>query len=100
MQEWQSAQSRQNAALDRIADGVQALGTLARDMGDEMKKHDPMIDEIDAGLDRANTQLRSNNAKLDKLITGLRSKRNFWCDLFLICVILGIAGYIFSLVSK
>jgi hypothetical protein len=46
--------------------------------------------------DTANAEVRTVNAKLKSTLTQLRSSRNLCMDITLICVVLGIAAYIYS----
>ena len=55
-----------------------------------------MVDVMESKADTANAELRTVNAKLKTTLTALRSSRNLCMDITLICVVLGIAAYIYS----
>ena len=43
--------------------------------------------------------LQTNNDKLKEMVTKLRSSRNFCVDIVLLCILLSIGAYIYSLVK-
>lgn len=99
-QEWEYAKVRQDAQLERIERGVGTLGDMAKGMQEELDKQNPVIDDIDMQLNKVTSQLKTNNAKLKGLITQMRSKRNFCIDIVLVCILLGIGAYIFTVATK
>ena len=48
-------------------------------------------------MDKAVKDLKTNNLKLKGLVTSMRSGRNFCIDVTLICVLLGIGLYLFTM---
>ena len=68
-------------------------------MGDELERHDVVIDEVGAKMDTVTKELQNNNMKLKGLVTQVRSSRRFFIDLILICVLLGLGLYIFNMVK-
>jgi SYP7 family syntaxin len=50
-------------------------------------------------VDGANDGLKTNNVRLKEMVTKLRSSRNFCVDVVLLCILLGIGAYIYSLVK-
>ena len=52
-----------------------------------------------AQVDGANDGLKTNNTRLKEMVTKLRSSRNFCVDVVLLCILLGIGAYIYSLVK-
>jgi SYP7 family syntaxin len=94
------AKERQDLALDNIERGISTLKELGAAMGDELERHDVVIDEVGAKMDTVTKELQNNNMKLKGLVTQVRSSRRFFIDLILICVLLGLGLYIFNMVSK
>jgi hypothetical protein len=94
------AKERQDLALDNIERGISTLKELGAAMGDELERHDVVIDEVGAKMDSVTKELQNNNMKLKGLVTQVRSSRRFFIDLILICVLLGLGLYIFNMVSK
>ena len=93
------AKERQDLALDNIERGVSTLKELGAAMGDELERHDVVIDEVGAKMDTVTKELQNNNMKLKGLVTQVRSSRRFFIDLILICVLLGLGLYIFNMVK-
>lgn len=50
-------------------------------------------------MDRVASQLRNNNQRLKGIVTKMRSSRNFCLDIILICLLLGIGAYLYSMFS-
>uniref|UniRef100_A0A0D9XCW2 t-SNARE coiled-coil homology domain-containing protein n=1 Tax=Leersia perrieri TaxID=77586 RepID=A0A0D9XCW2_9ORYZ len=65
----------QDEGLEFISEGLDTLKNLAEDMNEELDRQVPLMDEID---------------------NKFRSTRNFIIDIILICVILGIAAYLYE----
>lgn len=66
----------------------------------QVDRQNPVIDDIENQMDKVTGQLKTNNAKLKGLVTKMRSSRNFCVDVILICIILAIAAYIYSMFKK
>ncbi|XP_059630306.1 syntaxin-71-like [Cornus florida] len=79
-----------------MAEGLDTLKSMAQDMNEEMDKQVPLMDEIDTKLDRATSNLKNTNARLKDTVNQLRSSRNFCIDIILLCIILGIAAYLYK----
>ncbi|KAF5451642.1 hypothetical protein F2P56_026732, partial [Juglans regia] len=94
-QEYEMRRMQQDQGLDVIAEGLGTLKNMAHDMNEELDRQVPLMDEIDDKVDRANADLKSANVKLKETITQLRSSRNFCIDIILLCIILGIAAYLY-----
>ncbi|CAN1249562.1 SYP71 [Linum perenne] len=99
-QEYDRRKQKQDEGLDVISEGLDTLKNLAQDMGEELDRQVPLMDEIDSKVDKANSDLRNTNVKLKQTITKMRSSRNFCIDIILICVILGIASYIYNILQN
>jgi len=95
--EWEYAKRQQDAKLDRIEAGVSTLGDMARNIGEELDKQNPIITDIDQQMDRVAASLRTNNQKLKGLVTQMRSSRNVCLDVVLLCLLLGIGAYMYSM---
>ncbi|KAM7522325.1 hypothetical protein LguiA_012227 [Lonicera macranthoides] len=84
------------ASLDIISDGLDTLKNLANDMNEELDRQVPLIDEIDTKVDKATAELKNTNVRLKETLTKVRSSQNFCIDFVLICIILGIATYLYK----
>ncbi|GLC38413.1 hypothetical protein PLESTB_001580600 [Pleodorina starrii] len=95
--EWDERRARQDEQLEQIGHTVEELGDIARNLGGELDRQAPVIDDIERQLDRVTRSLKSNNAKLHGLVTRVRSSRNFCVDAILIAVLLAIGAYIYAM---
>ncbi|GAB4861693.1 hypothetical protein Ancab_036946 [Ancistrocladus abbreviatus] len=66
----------------------------------ELDRQVPLMDEIDEKVDRAASGLKSTNARLKDTVTQLRSSHNFCIDIILLCILLGIAAYLYNVLLK
>ncbi|KAJ8642954.1 hypothetical protein MRB53_004702 [Persea americana] len=99
-QEYEMRKIRQDQGLDVIAEGLDTLKNMAHDMNEEIDRQVPLMDEIDTKVDRATADLKNTNVRLKDTLTQLRSSRNFCIDIILLCVILGIAAYLYNVLKK
>ncbi|KAJ9534099.1 hypothetical protein QJQ45_002102 [Haematococcus lacustris] len=95
--DYEMSKARQDAQLDRIAGNVDRLGDIARNMQEEVERQNPIINDIEQQMDKVTGQLKTNNAKMAGLVKQMRSSRNFCVDVILICVILAIGAYVYSM---
>ncbi|XP_021746074.1 syntaxin-72-like isoform X2 [Chenopodium quinoa] len=95
-QEYEMRKLKQDEGLDIISEGLETLKNLAHDMNEELDRQVPLVDEIDTKVDKANTDLKNNNVRLKQTLHQIRSSRNFCIDIILLCVILGIAAYLYK----
>ncbi|KAJ9554921.1 hypothetical protein OSB04_009535 [Centaurea solstitialis] len=82
--------------LEMISEGLDTLKNMAQDMNEEVDRQVPLMDEIDDKVDKATSDLRNTNVRLKHTVNQLRSSRNFCIDIILLCVILGIAAYLYK----
>ncbi|KAJ0964719.1 hypothetical protein J5N97_025857 [Dioscorea zingiberensis] len=94
----ESSQFRRS--LDVIAEGLDTLKNMAHDMNEELDRQVPLIDEIDTKVDKATSDLKNTNVRLKETVNQLRSSRNFCIDIILLCIILGIAAYLYNVLKK
>ncbi|PHT36420.1 Syntaxin-72 [Capsicum baccatum] len=86
----------QDQGLEVIAEGLDTLKNMASDMNEELDRQVPLMDEIDTKVDRATSDLKNTNVRLKHTVNQLRSSRNFCIDIILLCIILGIAAYLYK----
>ncbi|KAB2012831.1 hypothetical protein ES319_D09G116900v1 [Gossypium barbadense] len=95
-QEYEMRKMKQDEGLDVISEGLDTLKNLALDMNEEIDRQVPLMDEIETKVDKTTSDIRKNNVRLKKTITQIRSSRNFCIDIILLCIILGIAFYLYN----
>lgn len=98
-QEYEMRKLKQDEGLDYIAEGLDTLKEMARAMDEEMDKQVGVLDEMDVKADRAASDLKSTNVRLKDTLNKLRSNRNFCLDIILLCIILGIAVYLYNVLK-
>nr|XP_017249141.1 PREDICTED: syntaxin-71-like [Daucus carota subsp. sativus] len=97
--EYETRKKKQEEGLDVISEGLDTLKNLANDMNEELDKQVPLIDDIETKVDQNSAALKSTNVRLKEQLDQLRSSRNFCMDIILLCVILGIASYLYDILS-
>ncbi|KNA09234.1 hypothetical protein SOVF_155460 isoform B [Spinacia oleracea] len=95
-QEYEMRKIKQDEGLDFIAEGLYTLKDMAQAMNEEIDRQEPLMDEMDKKADKATSDLKNTNVRLKDTVTKLRSSRNFCLDIILLCVILGIAAYLYK----
>ncbi|XP_044393028.1 syntaxin-71 isoform X2 [Triticum aestivum] len=98
--EFEMLRIKQDEGLDLISEGLDTLKNLAEDIGEELDRQVPLMDEIDRKVDKANTELRKTNVRLKEIVNQIRSTRNFTVDIILICIILGIGAYLYNVLAQ
>ncbi|OMP00378.1 hypothetical protein COLO4_12737 [Corchorus olitorius] len=98
-QEYEMRRMKQDEGLEVIAEGLDTLKNMAHDLNEELDRQVPLMDEIDEKVDRAATDLKSTNVRLKDTVNQLRSSRNFCFDIILLCIILGIAAYLYNVLK-
>jgi len=76
---------------------VSELKNIALDMRDEVKIQSSMVDEITSKVDSANVHLNSMNKRMKKTLESTRSADRFILDFILLVILLGVIGYIVSM---
>ncbi|CAL5426550.1 unnamed protein product [Camellia sinensis] len=99
-EEYEMRKQKQDQGLDVISEGLDTLKNLAHDMNEELDRQVPLIDEIDTKVDRTTADLKNTNVRLKQTVNQMRSSRNFCIDIILLCVILGIASYLYNLYTE
>ncbi|KAI9086251.1 hypothetical protein K1719_031705 [Acacia pycnantha] len=99
-QEFEMRKMKQDQGLDMIAEGLDTLKDMAHNMNEELDRQVPLMDEIDAKVDKASSDLKNTNVRLKDTVTQLRSSRNFCIDIVLLIIILGIAAYLYNVLKK
>ncbi|KAF3968126.1 hypothetical protein CMV_007953 [Castanea mollissima] len=99
-QEFEMRKIKQDQGLDVISEGLDTLKNMASDMNEELDRQVPLMDEIDTKVDKAAADLKNTNVRLKDTVNQLRSSRNFCIDIILLCIILGIAAYLYNVLKK
>ncbi|XP_031111495.1 syntaxin-71-like [Ipomoea triloba] len=97
--EYEMRKIKQDEGLDFISEGLDTLKNLAEDMNEELDRQVPLVDEIETKVDKATAELKNTNLRLKETINNVRSTQNFFIDIILICIILGIAAYLYNILQ-
>ncbi|KAK4408932.1 syntaxin [Sesamum angolense] len=95
-QEFEMRKMKQDQGLDIISEGLDVLKNLAKDMNEELDRQVPLMDEIEEKVDKNASDLRNTNVRLKETVNRVRSSRNFCIDITLMCILLGIAFYLYN----
>ncbi|GKU96772.1 hypothetical protein SLEP1_g9967 [Rubroshorea leprosula] len=98
-QEYEMRRMKQDEGLDVITEGLDTLKNMAHDMNEELDRQVPLMDEIDEKVDKATSDIKNTNVRLKDTLNQLRSSRNFCIDIILLCIILGIAAYLYNVLK-
>ncbi|KAL6577116.1 Syntaxin-71 [Orobanche minor] len=98
-QEYEMRKLKQDQGLEVVSEGLNTLKNMAKDMNEELDRQVPLIDEMDAKVDTAIVDMRRNNVRLKETLTKVRSTQNFCIDIVLVCILLGIALYLYKILS-
>eukprot|EP01117_Protostelium_nocturnum_P002409 TRINITY_DN1309_c0_g1_i1.p1 TRINITY_DN1309_c0_g1~~TRINITY_DN1309_c0_g1_i1.p1 ORF type:complete len:272 (+),score=120.00 TRINITY_DN1309_c0_g1_i1:89-904(+) len=82
--------------LEIIQDGVAVLKDMANDLGKEIELQERIIAQIDNDVDKANETLDTLNTRMKKMLTGVQKGDNFIMTFIILCIVLGIAGTIYT----
>lgn len=97
--EFSAAKDRQDVHLDNIERGLSTLKEIGSAMQEELDRHDVIIDDVGKKMDAVTKDIATNNVKLKGMVTSVRKTRNFFIDLILICILLGIGLYIYNMLA-
>lgn len=90
---------RLDEKLDQIAEGVQVLKGIAKDMGKEIELQSVMIDDLEQHVDKTTANLKNLNKRLKDQLDNVRSCDRFVLDFICIILILGVVGLIYNMLS-
>lgn len=85
--------------LENISTGVNELKEMATEMGKEADKQGVMLEDLDIKVDKVNDELENINIRLRKALESVRKGDRFIVDIILLVILLGLIGYIYSIVK-
>jgi len=86
-----------NNILDDMSGTLIELKEISLNMKTEVELQGVMLDKTTIKVDSNIEQLETLNMKMRKALESIRKGNRFIIDLILLCVVLGIGGYIYSL---
>lgn len=83
--------------LDEILEALKNVRQIAEAMNEELKAQEQVINKVDDSMEKVEERLTTVNASLKKVLKKVRGPRQFFCDICLCCIILGIAAAVIYL---
>lgn len=83
--------------LDDILEALKNVRQIAEAMNEELKAQEQVINKVDDTMEKVEDRLTTVNASLKKVLKKVRGPRQFFCDICLCCIILGIAAAVIYL---
>lgn len=90
--DWEQSKRKQDEGLEYVSQGLGTLTNLASDMGEEIKRQEAMIENLDHKAEQATSEMKTVNMRLKEAVTSMRSNRNIIIDIILVVVLLGLGG--------
>ncbi|KAI7998393.1 Syntaxin-71 [Camellia lanceoleosa] len=84
-QAYEMQKVKQDQGLEVISEGLDILKNMAHDLNE---------------VDKAASDLKNTNVRLKDTVNQLRSSRNFCIDTILLCIIIGIAAYLYNVLKN
>lgn len=88
---------QQDIQLESIERGVDTLKEIGSAMGEELERHDGVIDQIETKMDVVTKELQTNNMKLKGVLEQVRSSRKIFIDIILVCILLAVGLYLYNM---
>lgn len=86
--------------LDEILEALKNVRQIAEAMNEELKAQEDVVKKVDDTMEQVEERLTSVNASLKKVLKKVRGPKQFFCDICLCCLILGIAAAVIYLLIK
>jgi uncharacterized phage infection (PIP) family protein YhgE len=86
--------------LDEILEALKNVRQIAEAMNQELKAQEELVNKVDDSMERVEERLTTVNASLKKVLKKVRGPRQFFCDMCLCCVILGVAAAVIYILVK
>lgn len=84
--------------LDHIQGGIQRVGNIARDIGNELDVQEKMMEDIDTHMDAVDAKFRANNRQLKRLVAQSGGNSRICILMTLLLVLFALVAYIFNIV--
>ncbi|XP_049849908.1 uncharacterized protein LOC126320456 [Schistocerca gregaria] len=81
-----------NKGLDDISEALKIVKELAQNIGIELEAQNELITDVDQDIDQIQEKVLTVNASMKRTLKKLRGPKECCCNMFVICLILGIAA--------
>lgn len=85
--------------INIIGDGLDTLKDIATNMGDELKKQEQKINEIDNNMDTQQAKLDKNNKQLNKLLEEVKKEDHFCRYLVMLVLIVAVGLTLYNMLK-
>lgn len=87
--------------LQDILDALKNVKQIAEAMNQELKAQEELINKVDENMDQVEQRLSTVNGSLKNVLKKVRGPKQFFCDVLLCLLILGVAAaYVKLLIKK
>ena len=87
--------------LDEIGEGIQDLAEIAQKQGEEVRRQNMMLDNVDKKLDRNLERVTKVNARMKETLEEVgRASDKIMVDIMCIVLAIGFAAVIYKFVKK
>lgn len=85
--------------INIIGDGLDTLKDIATNMGDELKKQEQKINDIDNNMDTQQAKLDKNNKQLNKLLEEVKKEDHFCRYLVMLVLIVAVGLTLYNMLK-
>lgn len=85
--------------INIIGDGLDTLKDIATNMGDELKKQEQKINDIDKNMDTQQAKLDKNNKQLNKLLDEAKKEDHFCRYLVMLVLIVAVGLTLYNMLK-
>lgn len=85
--------------INIIGDGLDTLKDIATNMGDELKKQEQKINDIDKNMDTQQEKLDKNNKQLNKLLDEVKKEDHFCRYLVMLVLIVAVGLTLYNMLK-
>lgn len=86
--------------LDEIHAALLVVKKIAEGINSELELQEELIDRVEQSMTQVEEKVTIVNMSLKRVLKSVRAPRQFFCDICLCCVILGVAAAIIYLLAK
>jgi len=86
--------------LDEILEALKSVRSIAEAMNEELKAQEELVNKVDDSMEKVEERLSTVNASLKRVLKKVRGPKQFFCDMCLCCIILGVGAAIIYLLVK
>ena len=86
--------------LEDILAALQTVKTIAEEMSGELQAQEELVDKVHIEMGAVEERLETVNSSLKSVLKRVRGPKQFFCDMLLCCIILGVAAAVIYILVK